>query len=241
MIIDNHVHMGWYSNGYHSPLEIWSVINKAGINKIAVSSTSTCAELYDNIKTEFHQLISIAGKENILPVLWITPTMIKKHWPIQNLIKSKIKWKGLKMHWRAHPEFYREKELTDKVLKLSGLMGNLPILLHTGEFNTCHSNVFEPILSENPEMKFILAHGRPINETVSLIKKYNNVWTDTAFMTNNDIIILKKEGVINKILFGTDLPINSVYFPSLSNESYLISKIIEINKIDKNILAQTIF
>ena len=23
MIIDNHVHVGWYRDGYHSPKEIW--------------------------------------------------------------------------------------------------------------------------------------------------------------------------------------------------------------------------
>lgn len=241
MIFDNHVHMGWYSNGYHTPYEIWSAIEYAGIDKIAVSSTSTCAELYNNIKTEFYQLMAIAGQENIYPILWITPNMIKKHWPIQKLIKSKIKWRGLKMHWQAHPDFYSERELTNEVLKLSKLMGNLPILLHTGEFDTCRANVFEPIISENPDVKFILAHGRPINETVTLLKKYNNVWTDTAFMPNEDIIFLIEEGVVDKILYGTDFPINSVYYTSLSNYSYLKSKLAHIKLIDKNILHHTIF
>lgn len=45
-MIDNHVHIGWYADGYHYPKSVWMAEIEAGINEIAVSSTSTCAELY---------------------------------------------------------------------------------------------------------------------------------------------------------------------------------------------------
>ena len=51
-MIDNHVHVGWYTDGYHSPKEVWQAELDAGIDEIAVSSTSTCAELYKLVVRE---------------------------------------------------------------------------------------------------------------------------------------------------------------------------------------------
>ena len=49
MIIDNHVHVGWFTDGYHSPKEIWVSEMAAGVDGMAVASTSTCAELYKDV------------------------------------------------------------------------------------------------------------------------------------------------------------------------------------------------
>ena len=39
MIIDNHVHVGWFTDGYHSPKEIWGSEMAAGVDGMAVAST----------------------------------------------------------------------------------------------------------------------------------------------------------------------------------------------------------
>lgn len=57
MIIDNHVHVGWYRDGYHSPKEIWEAETAAGVDEICVSSTSTCAELYDIVIEEMIEFL----------------------------------------------------------------------------------------------------------------------------------------------------------------------------------------
>lgn len=241
MIIDNHVHMGWYSNGYHSPVEVWLALKKAGIDKCAVSSTSTCAELYNNIKTEFCQLMAIAGQENIFPILWITPLMIKKEWPLKKLIHSKIEWRGIKLHFLANREFYSNPTLVLKVVDLSYSLGNLPILLHTGEWKYCHAGYFENLISHNPGIKFILAHGRPLNELLSLMKKYNNVWTDCSFMPEEHLKTLCNHSLTERILFGTDAPVNTVYYPFLLTEDFIKNKIIEVCRVDKVILSNKIY
>ena len=241
MIIDNHVHIGWYSDGYHSPETIWVNIKNAGIEKIVVSSTTTCADLFNTVITEFEVLSCLEDEENIKPVLWISPKMIKEEKSLSMMLNSKIKWKGLKLHYISHPEFCENSRMVDEVLDVSRCLGSAPILLHTGEWESCHAAVFESMIAQNPDLKFVLAHGRPIKETIVLMKKYSNVWTDTAFMPIKDLKKLKKEGLTPKVLFGTDAPINQIYYPDLSTVEYLKLKIEEVRRIEPSILENTVY
>ncbi len=102
-MIDNHVHVGWFLDGYHTPREIWEAEDRAGIDEIVVSSTSTCAELYKLVVREMRELIRLGGSR-IHPILWLTPRMFtRKHYAIPFLLK-KISWQGIKLHFEAHPQ-----------------------------------------------------------------------------------------------------------------------------------------
>ena len=241
MIIDNHVHLGWFSDGYHSPLEIWRLLKQVGVDSAAVSSTSTCAELYHNIQTEFYQLFSIAGKENICPILWLTPAMLLKEWPLKKLLKSKIEWRGIKLHYVSHPLWSKTPCLVDKALGIARNLGGVPVLLHTGDWENCHAGVFEPLIAAKSDLNFVLAHGRPIDETIHLMKNHINVWTDTAFMPVEDINKLVCEGLAEKILFGSDIPITKIFFPKLSMTDYVKKNIEIISGINPKILSNTLY
>lgn len=102
MIIDNHVHVGWYRDGYHSPKEIWEAETAAGVDEICVSSTSTCAELYDIVIEEMIELKRLGGSR-VHPILWITPQMLKSE-KIDKMFLSDIEWQGIKIHPEAHNE-----------------------------------------------------------------------------------------------------------------------------------------
>ena len=241
MTIDNHVHIGWYADGYHSPREIWTELETAGISMAAVSSTSTCAELYHNIVTEFCQLISMAGKDKIKPLLWVTPRMLRKKWPLRLLLHSKIEWRGIKLHYISHPEFSKNNLLVDKALNIAKTLGNVPILIHTGEWESCHSAAFSDIIEKNPDLQFVLAHGRPIDETISVMKSFPNVWTDTAFMQVENLKMLKDADLVYRVMFGSDAPINKLYFADYSTAEYLEKIITETRSVDPAILLNTIY
>lgn len=217
-MVDNHVHIGWYTHIYNSPKGLWESEIKAGIDDIVVSSTSTCAELYKLVVREMKELIRLGGP-HIHPILWLTPRMLKT-WGVSYMLHSKIRWQGIKMHWKAHREWYYNPGLTKKAIEIARNL-NVPILLHTGLFKECRPIVFKSLCSNNPDLSFVLAHGRPIDEMINVLKSCPNVMVDTAFMPIEDIKMLIDCGYMERILFGTDVPINNIYYKDLSTTEYV--------------------
>lgn len=222
---DNHVHVGWFTDGYHSPNDVWKAEQDAGIDGIVVSSTSTCAELYKLVVREMRELIQVGGS-HIHPLLWITPRMMKT-WGIRYMLHSKIRWQGIKMHWEAHHEWYYNRKLLDNALEVARWL-QVPVLLHTGEFKECHASVFSDICKHNNDLTFVLAHGRPIDEAKHVLKECKNVYIDTAFMTTEHIKELIEAGGATRILFGTDAPINLLYDKDESIADYIKEKLNEL-------------
>lgn len=227
-MIDNHVHIGWYSDGYHNPLDIWQAVQNAGIDDIVVSSTSTCAELYKLVVREMYELIKVGGS-HIHPLLWVTPRMVKT-WGIRYMLHSKIRWQGLKMHWGANREWYYNRELVYRVLEIARKK-SLPVLLHTGGSKECEPKVFEGIINQYTDLKFILAHGRPIDQTIKVMDSCENTFVDTAFMPVDDVFKLIKKGFINRVLFGSDAPINLIYQKNGTITDYLKNCMLQLSSI----------
>lgn len=224
---DNHVHMGWYTDGYHSPLEVWQSEQEAGVDEIVVSSTTTCAELYKVVVREMKELIRLGGN-SIHPVLWLTPRMMKT-WGIRYMLHSKIKWQGVKMHWMAHREWYYNKKLMNDALDVARKL-SVPVLLHTGNYKECHAGVFMTLCQNNPDLIFVLAHGRPIDETLEVLSQCANTYVDTAFMPVEDFKIMVEAGFSKRILFGTDAPINLLFYKYMTTADYIKSSIETIKK-----------
>lgn len=224
---DSHVHVGWYVDRYHAPDVVTVALRDAGIDTIAVSSTSTCADEYEFVISEMMWLQEEWGT-NIFPLFWITPKMLESG-AIDQMLNSGIHWRGVKMHWQANPDFYYSASLLDDVMNNSRL-DSLPMLLHTGGFPECHASVFDDLLGNYPSRTFILAHGRPLDETVELLGKHSNAYVDTAFMEIPDIVSLVHKGFAEKILWGSDCPINEHFYPALSSEEYLKSRLLELRR-----------
>lgn len=206
-IIDNHVHVGWYTDGYHSPKEIWDTVKSSGIEEIAVSSTSTCAEKYKLVIREMRELQRMGG-DKVHPILWLTPRMLRTY-GIRYMLHSKIKWKGGKLHWLAHPEWGRNKQILQYALDIVKQL-DVPLLMHSGEQDCCQPYLYAPICNELKNT-IVLAHGRPLDQTMLLLKEYPHTMVDTAFMPTEHVIRLVEKGYEDRIAFGTDTPIQMVY------------------------------
>ena len=215
---DNHVHVGWYTNGYHSPFEVWQAEQEAGINEIVVSSTSTCAELYKLVVREMREFIRLGGS-CIHPLLWVTPQMMKS-WGIRYMLHSKIRWEGVKMHWRAHREWYYNRPLLAHALDVARRL-RVPVLLHTGDFKECHASVFLDVCRQHEDLIFVLAHGWPVFETMEVLTQCVNVYVDTAFMPVVDAVSLAQNGFADRMLFGTDAPINQLFYKDMTTVEYI--------------------
>ena len=237
---DNHVHIGWYSDGYHSPKEVWHSAMAAGIDGMAVSSTSTCAEMYKLVVREMRELIRLGGSR-IHPILWLTPRMFHTNcrWALPYMIHSKIRWQGVKMHWLAHKEWYYNRKLLHNALEFANWL-NVPVLLHTGDFKECKAGVYKDVCLRYDHLVFVLAHGRPLEETEDVLTTCPNTYVDTAFMPVTHVIELAEAGFANRILYGSDAPINQLFYEDLSTAEYIRNSISELRNALGNDLYQTI-
>ena len=206
MMIDNHVHVGWFTDGYHSPKDVWYSEMAAGVDGMAVSSTSTCAELYKVVIREMRELIRLGG---------------------ERILHSKVKWKGVKMHWETHQEWSHNPKLVEKALDVARKIG-CPLLLHTGEDTSCHAGLYIDLIKKHSDLTFVLAHGRPVNEAIKVLKQCPNSLVDTAFMPMYDLCKIIGQGLSSRVIFGTDAPINRIFYKDMETKDYIRDIICQI-------------
>lgn len=76
------------------------------------------------------------------------------------------------------------------------------------------------VISQNLDVTFIWAHGRPLNEALCLSEKYANTYADSAFMSVADMKAFIDAGLSNKLLWGTDMCIPKYFRPGINLENY---------------------
>ena len=136
------------------------------------------------------------------------------------LLHSKIRWQGVKMHWKAHREWYYNRKLLHNALEVARWL-EVPVLFHTGNFKECKACVFMDICKQYDDLTFVLAHGRPLDEAKNVLEECANVYVDTAFMPADHVKELADAGYSNRILYGTDVPINLLYNKDVSIANYI--------------------
>ena len=215
MLTDIHVHIGRFRDGlYFSPEQVAADMKALGVMRWAFSSTSTGHVPFPSVRDEIERTIEASGGA-ALPFLWVTPEMLEESRDLSRYFFRKFY--GLKIHgmqgWGPDgPELRRVFEIAAERA--------LPIMLHTGEHPRCEAGVYLGLCAEFPAVPVILAHGRPINQTMDMMRKCPNACTDTAFMPVKDIIKLKENGFLSRTFFGTDFPIMRYFFKTPVRKYY---------------------
>lgn len=222
MLIDTHFHVGQFYQCYFAPSTIHELMEQLGIDFYAVSSTTQCEENYPKVLSEMKELIHLDGSK-VLPIMWITPEALQGN--IAWYLESDIKWRMLKIHPFLHKnKWYPNDSLLKEVIDISKEL-ELPILIHTGEDEYCQAGNFENVIADNFNTTFILAHGRPLDQAIMLVKKYKNALVDSAFMPIDDMKRLICEGFSNKLLWGTDMCIPKHFNKHLDMVAYYKAKL----------------
>jgi predicted TIM-barrel fold metal-dependent hydrolase len=83
----------------------------------------------------------------------------------------------------------------------------MPALIHTGPDKHDEAGLFRAFFGKYPHVRFILAHARPLEQTLSLMAEHANVYCDTAFVPKTHIRRIAMSGFAERILPGSDFPI----------------------------------
>lgn len=214
MLFDSHVHVGqFYNNVYFSPQMVLNVCKQIGITGIAVSSTTVAEENYPKVLSELEYLLS-QDAVRVVPILWATPKMLQSG-GIQLFRDCGIDWRCIKVHNYLQRGQWGDAmgPLMQQVVDLAQEM-HLPILFHTGNDN-CFPDDYAPLIQAHPEQVFILAHSRPVDQTIRIMQVCPNAWADTAFTPIEEIVQMVKAGLIDRMMWGTDLPLMAYYYGTL--------------------------
>ena len=203
---DSHIHVGQFNEHYFSPKVICDFLDSVEVDKFAISSTSICGGDVAKAIDDISSVLEIA-KERVSPVLWLTPELLNESEILQTIVEVGISWKCIKMHG-----FHNWTE--DKITKAIDIAQQLhiPFLLHTGGRPWCEAGQYYSLCSTYPQQKFIFAHSRPVEETIMVMKKCPNVWSDTAFTPLEEIALMVNEGLADRILWGSDYPIPHLFY-----------------------------
>jgi len=221
--------MGQYFDDYYTPPRVLRTLKCVGITHFAYSSTSNVVTDDPAFMREERNAMHELSEGKAVPLLWVTHSMLRKSRDLALYFDNRIR--GLKVHGVSETWKPNSKSLA-RVFDIANER-NLAIMLHTGEKDECIASIYEPIVKKYPKVKVILAHGRPLNQTIEVLQHCPNAFVDTAFMPHRHLQILIQNGFANRILFGTDTPIPGRNIKS-SLPRYLRSRIAMSEKTSDN-------
>ena len=221
-MFDFHVHIGHFKDGlYFSPEEVAQGMKALNVERYYFSSTSTGSVPFREVRREIESLVELSHGRAI-PFLWVSPGMLRRSRDLRLYFFRDFA--GIKIHG-YHQDWDPNGKPLRRVLSIAREK-NLPVMFHTGGCERSNAGVYMNICREFHDVRIILAHGRPIDECITVMKECPNAFADTAFMSVKNIVRLRDEGLIERVLWGSDFPVMR-YFYDIPPEEYYAQRIIE--------------
>ena len=218
---DHHIHIGQFNDKYFQPHSVIETLHKNGIKGCWFSSTTSCLEWLDNqtkdmlishVRDEIMEALETAKKLKFeaKPLYWVIPKQHKDGDSISEVMTT-LPYAGFKIHPRAHNWNMQNKFTTALFTEICNyaLVKKLPIIIHTGESSEDNPIKFIKWFVDYPDIQFILAHCRPIDTVIQILKRNKNLSGDSSFVSEENLRKIKQVGLSERILFGTDYPVNT--------------------------------
>ncbi len=222
---DYHVHIGQFNKEYYDAHKVFDTIVSAGvgIDYVRYSSTSSCR--YDVELFRIEEEIMYAQQYSdyrltLIPYLWFVPKYAEQGIDVRSAMSS-FDYCGIKIHSYAQHwdlENTAHRKCLDNIFGWADDMKK-DVLIHCGVDKCCLPSRFEQFFGAYPNARIILAHSRPLDDTISMLQKYSNVYCDISYTPQDDVIRLTQTEYKHRILFGTDFPITHYWAHHLHNET----------------------
>lgn len=216
---DYHVHIGQWYDRYYTAEEVFDAMFLTDIEGAVFSSTTSemhlpPAELYSKVTREVQDAVALAEREYkgrvVLPLFWYVPEYTLLGITAEKATADTPKCAGFKLHpygnkWDFEYDA-KQRELLEELFAYAS-EHKMMVLIHTGGKEEAAPSRFEEFFDSAPDAKIVLAHARPLDETMAVMRHHPHVLCDSAFVPGGDIASLVQAGLGERVLFGTDFPI----------------------------------
>jgi len=220
-ICDCHVHYGQFRDNYYEPNDLISYYDELGIDKVGIMPTGLACKVdfENNLK-----VIKSLSSKRFIPYLWVSPEMFDADPSLE--FYNDLNYKVIKIHAYAQKEWDKMPDKIRAVIQIAYEKG-VPVMFHTGGWRGSNAIQFYKFCREFPEVNFILAHGKPISQTLTVLKGAKNAYVDNSFMDFESMKMICDAGLSNRILFGTDFPIMKTFWPEVNLSDWYRNNIVQ--------------
>ena len=251
-MIDWHIHIGQWHQIYYEPKDIVTSLKESGTTEFYFSSTSSeryckenfavqgntelqktlpsACELYEFIKKEISIALETAEKLGVKahPLYWVIPEVHFANVVSIRQAMSELPYEGFKLHPRGNVWDLTNKkteDLAEEIFSYAQDNGKM-ILIHCGPDLFELPTLFEDYINRYSKVTVQLAHCRPIEDTLYMLKTYPNTVCDTAFCPKDVYKAIYKSVFSERVFFGSDFPITH-WYENGKTTKYTIDSLIE--------------
>ena len=266
-LIDTHQHYGYWNTLTECKYNLLNSFTKYNLSYALISFDGSefkeegqkRGKLIPSLEGSKKMLKFVKENEHYGMLVWVRPHTENNVQEIESFIKKHLNLiHGIKFH-----PYCSRMRVTDKRFEPYILIArkyNLPILVHTAKDKYSSLKYLKRVAMKFNDVIFVAAHMELLTNNkncVTLLKECNNVYCDTAWVNMDILNDLKSEGLLDRVMFGTDNPIdgldtlnNQIYLDYYNNKIKLtkkeLSKVyfenaLKVYKIDKNLLKPRYF
>ena len=212
MICDAHVHVGYYDRFgcdepfYWSPRKVAGVLARCGVGDFIVSSTNAQVAGISraDILREAREMRFRAGAR-AHQFYWLSGRLYDED-PALSFLDTGL-FEGLKFHELETPWMQRRRKDLLRILSAADERG-LSVQFHCAPLPGCSAADLATLSERFPAIRFNFAHFKPADETIAVMERCPNVFSDvsTLRMDDSETIPPLASDVRNRIMFGTDFP-----------------------------------
>jgi hypothetical protein len=221
-ICDCHVHFGQFKEDNYKPNQIINWFNELGIDKVGIMSVGTSWER--DFEKDKKTMLAMPRKR-FIPYLLVSPGMYDLDKTLNTF--DSLRYKVIKIHSLAREEWFEMPNKVRGIIK-AAYKKKVPVMFHTGGWRGSNAIQFYKFCREFQEVTFILAHGRPISQTLTVLKGANNAYVDSSFLPIENIKMICDAGLSDRIIFGTDFPVMKTFWPKINLVDWYKTHVMEL-------------
>lgn len=201
-LIDSHTHIGRLPGvvgEVFTPEDLAYIAENEGV-RFMLASSATATTVGQRPATDEVLAMVTAHGDRLGGLLWVNPHDPAWADDVDRAIAA-ASLHGIKIH-PVFDHYAVTREALDPIFACARAHG-WPILTHADADGTPMSAArYEPLIRAYPDVPLILAHLRL--EAIPLVKRYDNVWVDTAYVDATRVELAVDALGPTKILFGSD-------------------------------------